>query len=150
MIPVSTADRKSQLLPPEQPKSSLDLRGREQGPRRRSYDALQTRPQRGLLPHEILLKIATLALGKTLLARLQLGAQRQQQILQRESDRMSGKQSALLKQLPSEFFAQLQAESDRATVDPAESVTQPALRSQTGARFQRVGSTVGSPIKIRY
>ena len=81
-------------------KSSLELSRKEKTRKRRSYDDLQMKPQIGLTPHEILLKVASLGLGKTLLGLLEAGARGQQKALQRSSERLSQKQIMLLGMLP--------------------------------------------------
>lgn len=92
-----------QRMPMVRPKSSLELKRKEKAHKVRSYSDLQMRPQLGLTPHEILLKVATLALGKTLLGFLESGARAQQQALQRVNERMSQKQIMLLGMLPAQY-----------------------------------------------
>ena len=96
--------KRVQRLPMVRPKSSLDLARKESAPKPRSYNDLQMRPQIGLTPHEILLKVATITLGKTLLGFLESGARSQQKALQRVSERMSQKQIMLLGMLPAQFI----------------------------------------------
>ena len=98
--------KRIQRIPMVRAKSSLELSRRGKSRKVRSYADLQMRPQLGLTPHEILLKVATLALGKTLLGFLEAGARSQQQALQRVNDRMSQKQIMLLGMLPAQYIVQ--------------------------------------------
>ena len=138
--------RRIQRLPMVRPKSSLALTRNENRPKLRTYSDLQMRPQIGLTPHEILLKVATITLGKTLLGFLEAGARSQQQALQRVGARMSEKQIMLLGMLPAQYIAMrmpptpVQAEapptpSARPSSDPA-SPAQPSASSSASGAFK--------------
>jgi len=139
--------KRIQRIPMVRAKSSLDLSRREKTQKPRSYADLQMRPQLGLTPHEILLKVATLALGKTLLGFLEAGARSQQKALQKVNERMSQKQIMLLGMLPAQYIVQ------RLPAAPDEPPTMPSARPQSDQLHQVSpnfpGSTSGA-FKVRY
>lgn len=101
------------------------------------------KPQIGLTPHEVLLKVATLALGKTLLGMLEAGARGQQKALQKASERMSHKQIMLLGMLPAQYIVQRLPQQPQLPAAPSahsapEQAERPAATKPTG------------PLKIRY
>lgn len=139
--------KRIQRIPMVRAKSSLDLSRREKTQKPRSYADLQMRPQLGLTPHEILLKVATLALGKTLLGFLEAGARSQQKALQKVNERMSQKQIMLLGMLPAQYVV------NRLPAAPDEPPTTPSARPQSDQSHQVSpnfpGSTSGA-FKVRY
>lgn len=122
--------KRVQRIPMVRPKSSLALGRKESAPKPRSYADMQMKPQIGLTPHEILLKVATIALGKTLLGFLEAGARSQQKALQGVSERMSQKQIMLLGMLPAQYIVsrlpQAQPEAPAATAKSATAAPDPA------------------------
>lgn len=132
-----------QRIPMVRAKSSLDLSRKEKTRKRRSYDDLQMKPQLGLTPHEVLLKVATLALGKTLLGMLEAGARGQQKALQRASERMSQKQVLLLGMLPAQYIVQ------RLPVQPPLPAASPANHA-TEQVERPTAAKPGGPFKMRY
>ncbi|MFO0579370.1 MAG: hypothetical protein U1A78_35665 [Polyangia bacterium] len=129
--------KRVQRLPMVRPKSSLALSRKDSAPKPRSYADLQMKPQIGLTPHEILLKVATIALGKTLLGFLEAGARSQQKALQAVSERMSQKQIMLLGMLPAQYIVkrlpQAQPETPAASKEPSRSESAP---EQTSSGFK--------------
>lgn len=135
--------RRVQRIPMIRPKSSLEMSRKEKTRKRRSYEDLQMKPQIGLTPHEVLLKVATLALGKTLLGLLEAGARGQQKALQRASERMSQKQVMLLGMLPAQYIVQkLPPQPQIAAEAPAPGAAEPVERPGV--------PRPGGPFKIRY
>jgi hypothetical protein len=132
-----------QRIPMVRARSSLDLSRNQKTRKRRSYDDLALRMQIGLTPHEILLKVATLALGKTLLGVLEAGARGQQKALQRASERISQKQIMLLGMLPAQYIVQRLPPQPALSSTPSAAPTpEPAERAST--------LKPGGPFKIRY
>lgn len=130
-------------IPMIRAKSSLEMSRKEKTRKRRSYEDLQMKPQIGLTPHEVLLKVATLALGKTLLGLLEAGARGQQKALQRASERMSQKQVMLLGMLPAQYIVQ--------KLPPQPQITAEAPAPGSAEPVERPGvAKPGSPFKIRY
>lgn len=129
--------RRVKRIPLVRAKSSLELSRKEKTRKRRSYDDLQMKPQIGLTPHEVLLKVATLALGKTLLGLLEAGARGQQKALQRASERMSQKQVMLLGMLPAQYIVQKlppqpEVSADSSAASSPEQVDRPAAGKPGG------------------
>lgn len=139
--------KRIQRLPIVRAKSSLELGRKTKAPKPRSYTDLQMRPQIGLTPHEILLKVATLALGKTLLGFLEAGARAQQQALQRVNDRMSQRQVMLLGMLPAQYIVKRLPQAPAET-PPSNSV--PSRSDQAGPVSSSVPGNPGSGFKFRY
>lgn len=141
--------RRVQRLPMVRPKSSLEMSRKEKAAKPRSYADLQMKPQMGLTPHEILLKVATIALGKTLIGFLESGARAQQKALKGASDRLSQKQIMLLGMLPAQYIVkrlpQVQAEAQAQHQAAA-----PADSAPGGTPGQGTGPGPGSGFKIRY
>lgn len=141
--------RRVQRLPMVRPKSSLEMSRKEKSAKPRSYADLQMKPQIGLTPHEILLKVATIALGKTLIGFLEAGARAQQRALQSANDRLSQKQIMLLGMLPAQYIVkrlpqvQAQAQPQQAGA-PAESAAGAAGQGTAA------GPGPGPGFKIRY
>ena len=101
------------------------------------------KPQIGLTPHEVLLKVATLALGKTLLGLLEAGARGQQKALQRASERMSQKQVMLLGMLPAQYIVQ--------KLPPQPEVSADSSASSSPEQVERpAAGKPGGTFKIRY
>lgn len=138
--------RRVQRIPMVRPKSSLALGRMDQARKPRSYDDLKMRPQLGLTPHEILLKVATLTLGKTLIGLLESGARSQQKALQRVNDRMSQRQVMLLSMLPAQFVVQRLPQHEPA---PAVPVAAPAPKDPPPSASGPAGSS-GGAFKLRY
>lgn len=139
--------RRVQRLPMVRPKSSLALSRNENKPKLRTYSDLQMRPQIGLTPHEILLKVATITLGKTLLGFLEAGARSQQQALQRVGARMSEKQIMLLGMLPAQYIAM------RLPPTPVEAPPTPSARPSSDPASPAqpsASSSASGAFKIRY
>lgn len=135
--------KRVQRIPMIRAKSSLEMSRKEKTRKRRSYEDLQMKPQIGLTPHEVLLKVATLALGKTLLGLLEAGARGQQKALQRASERMSQKQVMLLGMLPAQYIvAKLPPQPQIAAEAPASGAAEPVERSGV--------ARPGGSFKIRY
>ena len=135
--------KRVQRIPMIRAKSSLEMSRKEKTRKRRSYEDLQMKPQIGLTPHEVLLKVATLALGKTLLGLLEAGARGQQKALQRASERMSQKQVMLLGMLPAQYIvAKLPPQPQIAAEAPAPGAAEPVERSGV--------ARPGGSFKIRY
>lgn len=135
--------RRVKRIPLVRAKSSLEMSRKEKTRKRRSYEDLQMKPQIGLTPHEVLLKVATLALGKTLLGLLEAGARGQQRALQRASERMSQKQVMLLGMLPAQYIVQKLPQQSEVPVD----------KSQAHSSEQVERPAAGKPggtFKIRY
>lgn len=146
--------RRVQRMPMVRPKSSLELKRKDKSPKVRSYSDLQMRPQIGLSPHEILLKVATLTLGKTLLGCLEGAARAQQQALQRINERMSQKQILLLGMLPAQYLV-ARLPPQPADPPPASATERPSTPGQQTAQPTGQGSSAGpnNPsglFKIRY
>lgn len=140
-VPLPT--KRVKRIPMIRAKSSLELSRKEKTRKRRSYEDLQMKPQIGLTPHEVLLKVATLALGKTLLGLLEAGARGQQKALQRASERMSQKQVMLLGMLPAQYIVQ--------KLPPQPQITAEAPAPGSAEPVERPGvAKPGSPFKIRY
>lgn len=139
--------RRVQRLPMVRPKSSLEMSRKEKAAKPRSYADLQMKPQMGLTPHEILLKVATIALGKTLIGFLESGARAQQKALKGASDRLSQKQIMLLGMLPAQYIVKRlpQAQAEAQPQQPSEA---PADSAPGAAAGQGTGS--GTGFKIRY
>lgn len=157
-----TAVTRTPLL---RPKSSLQAAREHQLLRRRTYEDLQLRPQRGLSPHEILLKIATLTLGKSLLAQLMAGAERQQVAMQRATHRLSHRQGVLLgllepsmaQTLSSALSVSIPNEETESAKKPERSSGTPRSRMSTNTQTSpseavERGNSAGpsSSLKIRY
>lgn len=138
--------KRIQRVPMVRAKSSLDLSRNSKTRRVRSYSDLAMRPQLGLKPHEILLKVATLTLGKTLLGFLEAGARAQQQALSRVNDRMSQKQIMLLGMLPAQYI--VQKLPPKVVEPPSASATPMADHSPQASA--NAPSTAGGAFKIRY
>lgn len=138
--------RRVQRLPMVRPKSSLEMSRKEKSAKPRSYADLQMKPQVGLTPHEILLKVATIALGKTLIGFLESGARAQQKALSSASERLSQKQIMLLGMLPAQYIVkrlpQVQAE--------AQQQQQQAAAPADSASGAAPGQGTGTGFKIRY
>ena len=135
--------RRVKRIPLVRAKSSLELSRKEKTRKRRSYDDLQMKPQIGLTPHEVLLKVATLALGKTLLGLLEAGARGQQKALQRASERMSQKQVMLLGMLPAQYIVQ--------KLPPQPEVSADSSASSSPEQVERpAAGKPGGTFKIRY
>lgn len=141
--------RRVQRLPMVRPKSSLALTRNENRPKLRTYSDLQMRPQIGLTPHEILLKVATITLGKTLLGFLEAGARSQQQALQRVGARMSEKQIMLLGMLPAQYIAMRMPPTPVAAEAPPTPSARPSSDPASPAQPSASSSASGA-FKIRY
>lgn len=147
--------RRVQRMPMVRPKSSLELKRKDKAPKVRSYSDLAMRPQIGLSPHEILLKVATLTLGKTLLGFLEAGARAQQQALQRVNERMSQKQIMLLGMLPAQYVvAKLPPQpADPPPPSATDHQSSPAPQAQSTSQIPSSGAgptNPGGSFKIRY
>ena len=137
--------QKVQRVPLVRAKSSLELSRKEKTRKRRSYDDLQMKPQMGLTPHEVLLKVATLALGKTLLGMLEAGARGQQKALHRASERMSQKQIMLLGMLPAQYIMQRMPQPQLPAAPTADQSTEQVEQAE-----RPPAAKPGGPFKIRY
>jgi hypothetical protein len=88
------------------PKSSLAVtRARSRRPR--SLSDLRSGPRAGMKPHEILIKMAGVSLGQSLIGAIEGSVRRQLEGLERESARLADKQVSLVCMLPSSILEQV-------------------------------------------
>lgn len=101
--PMKAPAKLVQRQPLARPKSSLSV-ARARARRPRSLSDLRTGPRAGMKPHEILIKMAGVSLGQSLLGAIEGSVRRQLEGLKRESARLADKQVALLCMLPSSLL----------------------------------------------
>ncbi len=89
--------------PLARPKSSLAV-ARARTRRPRSLSDLRSGPRAGMKPHEILIKMAGVSLGQSLIGAIEGSVRRQLEGLERESARLADKQVSLICMLPASLL----------------------------------------------
>ncbi|UQA57621.1 hypothetical protein [Polyangium aurulentum] len=121
--------------PLARPKSSLSV-ARARSRRPRSLSDLRSGPRAGMKPHEILIKMAGVSLGQSLVGAIEGSVRRQLEGLERESARLADKQVALICMLPASILDQMTQCSAPPALEPAPAPAPAPGQGSTGFRMR--------------